>query len=662
MISNTGNFVQDTVTNTVNLGIVMNTKNPVMSSFMQGAATSFIGSLFADNSEALRQQQAMMEEVSRRAREQAARQRIAEQQRIDAMFARLNRQLKLEGLPFSLSLKGMNSTDPTALQLKGMSSSGPDSLRLKLSQSSPTSYGLKGLPGIHVGGPAGSDDSASNGENPNLVNGPGTGRTGPGIAGLPGIYLDGAKPEQAVEIAQAANNLSGPDKTLAQEAALEAAQRNPALTQPSQDPKVQAFQETAKDYDQAAQTAKTTQQDFNDAQSHADADKTVIDMARSKIDPANATAAQQQAFNQMLGAAKTDEDAAEAARKIFENANVKLSVSRTNAATALSALAPASTSTVDLRATKSTATVANLKTSDKIGKPVPLPVVASVPVASVPTGPPMKAIPTQSQLQVRLQGLQDALRRLSEDEKKRGEARADIAKEVDKTVGDAESRGLDMVMDLLTTGWEGCAPLAQGGVAGKFTRDAKKLQGEIDQVFREASAAKDVNTLGALNQKAEELSKTKAWLENFVGQIDDYNGHVGQLHATLTAKNAVFKAKDAVEKNVTWEDTLEDMRDTVETALDDKKITDFLKAAGQFGGCHIVAFKATSSIIESVEDIFKEGDAAVELRQMDDNTMKFLAAQKALDGKLKATIAQLNCYKLPDAANAVSCVQAAGKP
>ena len=256
MISNTGNFTQDTLTNSVNLAIVMNTKNPIMSSFMQGAATSFISSLFADNSEALRQQQAMSEEIARRAREQAEQRRIAEQQRIDAVFARLNRELKLEGLPFSLSLKGMNSADPAALQLKGMNSSGPEGLSLKLSQSSPTSYGLKGLPGIYVGGPAGSDDSATGSENPNLVNGPGTGRTGPGIPGLPGIYLDGAQPEQAAEFAQAANNLSGPDKTLAQDAALEAAQRNPALTQPSQDPKVQTFQQNVKDYDQATQTAK----------------------------------------------------------------------------------------------------------------------------------------------------------------------------------------------------------------------------------------------------------------------------------------------------------------------------------------------------------------------------------------------------------------------
>jgi hypothetical protein len=647
MISNTGNFSQDTLTNSVNLAIVMNTKNPIMSSFMQGAATSFISSLFADNSEALRQQQAMTEEILRRAREQAEQRRIAEQQRLDAQFARLNRELKLEGLPFSLLLKGMNSADPAALQLKSMSSSGPEALSLKLSQSSPTSYGLKGLPGIYVGGPAGSDDSATTGENPNLVNGPGTGRTGPGIPGLPGIYLDGAQPEQAAEVAQAATNLTGPDKIVAQDTALEAAQRNPALTQPSQDPKVQTFQETVKDYDQATQTAKTTQQEFNQAQSRADADKTAIDVARTKIDLQNATPKQQQAFNEMLGAAKTDEDAAVAARKIFENANAKLSLSRTNAATALSALAPASASTVDLRAARPSATVANLKTPARPGTPISMPVVAAAPSAPAP-----KAIPTQTQLQVRLQGLQDALRRLAEDEKKRGEARAEAAKDVDEAMGDAEERGLDMLVDLLTTGWDNCAPKAGGGIVGKFEDEAKKIPDQIEEVYREASAAKDVRTLGAFNEKKEQLDRTKIWLESSAAQIKRYNDRISQAHAALNAKEAIEKS------NGDWESSLEELHNTIETALDDEPIKEFLKKSAGLATCHVVGLKATSSIVDSVYDIFKEGDAAVALRQMDDNTMKFLAAQKTLDGKLKATTAQLNCYKLPDAANVVRCLQA----
>ena len=652
MISNTGNFTQDTVTNSVNLAIVMNTKNPIVSSMMQGAATSFISSLFADNSEALRQQQAMAEEIARRAQEQERQRRIAEQQRIDAMFARLNRELKLEGVPFGLSLKSMNSTDPQGLQLKGMSASGPGALTLKLSDSSPTGYGIKGLPGIYVGGPAGSDGSTTaGGENPNLVNGPGTGTTGPGIPGLPGIYLDGPKPEQAAEFAQAANNLTGPDKTVAQDAALEAAQRNPALSQPSQDPKVQAFQQTAQQYDQAADTVKTTQQQYSDAQSRADADKTMIDVARSKMEAVSPTPTQQQAFNQMLSAAKTDEDAAETARKIFENSNVTLSVSRTNAATALSALAPASSaSTVDLRGARQM-TVANLKTPDKTGTPVYVPVRRAAPSAPEPL---LKPIPTETQLRARLEGLQEALRRLAEDEKKRGEARVEAAKDVDEAMGDAEERGLDMAMDLLTTGWDKCAPLANGGVVGKFTRDAEKIPAEIEKVYREASAAKDVNTLGSFNQKKEALDRTKIWLETYVGQINDYNDRMAQVHAALTVKHSALNAKEVIQKNGDWESTLEDMHNTIETALDDKPVADYLKS---FGDCNVVGIKATSSIIDSVYDIFKEGDAAVELRQMDDNTMKFLAAQKALDGKLKATTAQLNCYKLADAAQVMSCLR-----
>src|ERR1700688_1450832 len=103
MISNTGNFKQDMLTNSVNLMIVSRTTNPIVSSFMQGAATGFISSMFANNAEAQRQQQAMNAEILRRKRElqeqqriAAEQRRIAEQQRVDAMFARLKRAVKLE--------------------------------------------------------------------------------------------------------------------------------------------------------------------------------------------------------------------------------------------------------------------------------------------------------------------------------------------------------------------------------------------------------------------------------------------------------------------------------------------------------------------------------------------------------------------------------------
>ena len=117
MISNTGNFKQDMLTNSVNLMIVSKTTNPMVSSFMQGAATGFISSMFANNAEAQRQQQAMNAEIIRRQQEQQEQRRIAEQQRVDAMFARLNRQLKLEGLPFGLSLRPMNTGQDLTLAI-----------------------------------------------------------------------------------------------------------------------------------------------------------------------------------------------------------------------------------------------------------------------------------------------------------------------------------------------------------------------------------------------------------------------------------------------------------------------------------------------------------------------------------------------------------------
>jgi hypothetical protein len=636
--------------NMVSLGanaMVANIKNPYMSQFMSSFTNSFLQTMFDNQAEAQRQRQIIDQQLTEQRQRQQEQRRIAEEQRIDAMFARLKSELKLEGVPFGLTLKPMNSN--TDLELKGFNSSGPEALKLKLQPATSTSYGLKGLPGIYVGGPAASDTAAASGDapktNPNLVSGPGTGTTGPGIPGLPGIYLDAAQPQQAVQLAQAANRLSGSDQSLAQDVALHAAEKNPALTGPSDDTKVQNFQQTAQQYDQAAEAARAAQEQWTDSQSRADADKSVIDMARSKLDMKNATPVQQQAFNQMLQAAKSDEDAAEAARKIFDGANASLSASRTNAAAALAVLAlpPSDSSVVDLSHAKTNPIVADLKTPDRNGAPLPLTHTAAAP----------RPVPTQAQLRIRLEGLQEALRRLAEDEKKRGVARAEAAKDVNDAVGDAEERGLEMLFNLLTTGWDNCAPLAQGGVVGKFERDAARIPEQIEEVYRKASEAKDFSTLGSFNEKKEQLDRTKLWLEDSINQIKRYKARVSELQAT-------GKTKEILENsNGDWQSSLEGLYKTIEMGLEDKPIAEYLEKHADLAGCHVVALKATSSAIDSVYDLFKEGDAAVELRDLDENTEKFLTAQKSLDAKLKSTVAQLNCYKLPNAGEAVNCIQAA---
>jgi hypothetical protein len=296
VISNTGNFAQDTVTNSVNLAIVMNTKNPLVSSFMQGAATSFISSMFANNAEAQRQQQAMAAAILQRQQEQERQARIARQQKFDAMYARLSQALKLEGVPFDLSLKPMSTGQD--LQLKSLSSSGPGDLKLKMGNGG--GYGIQGLPGIYVGGPAGGSSGGPAGE---------VSANAGGMPGLPGIYLSGVQPSQAPALAQTAQTLNGPERTVAEDTALQTAQQNPALTAPSQDPGVANFQQANQDYQEALKENAKATVDYQTAQAHVAADQSALDIAQKQLQSVTPSAEQQQAFNQMLAAAKTDEAA-----------------------------------------------------------------------------------------------------------------------------------------------------------------------------------------------------------------------------------------------------------------------------------------------------------------------------------------------------------------
>lgn len=645
VVSNTGNFAQDTVTNSVNLAIVMNTKNPMVSSFMQGAATSFISSMFANNAEAQRQQQAMAAAILQRQQEQERQARIAQQQKFDAMYARLSQALKLEGVPFGLSLKPMSTGQD--LQLKNLSSSGPGDLKLKMGNSG--GYGIQGLPGIYVGGPAGGSSGGPAGEGST---------NGGGMPGLPGIYLSGVQPSQAPALAQTAQTLNGPERTVAEDTALQTAQQNPALTAPSQDPRVANFQQANQDYQEALQENTKATVDYQTAQAHVAADQSALDVAQKQLQSVAPSAEQQQAFNQMLAAAKSDEAASAVARQGFDSTEIHLSASRDRAVVALAATSPTS-STAPVAGLRPEAVAMNLKAPDRTGTPVSLPMPKasltkpSLPVASVPAGP----LHIEAQLHARLEGLQEALRRLSEDEKKRGEAREAAAKDVDEAVEDAEERGVGMLFDLLATGWDNCAPLAQGGVVGKFERDAARIEGQIQDVYKEASAAKAGSDLGPFNEKAEALDRTKLWLERSIHQIEA-SKHVLDTANAAGETNGILK-----ESKGDWQSSLEGLGKTIGMALDDKRITDYL-GSDKIGmvTCHVAAIKATSSAIDSALDIFKEGNAAEDLRRMDDNTMKFLGAQKELDRKLKATTAQLNCYKLPDPASLVSCAQKTGQP
>jgi hypothetical protein len=631
------NLQQNMVSYGANL-MISNIQNSTTRAFMNGFTNAFLQNVFDSQAEAQRQQEIIRQQIEARRRQEAEQRRIAEQQRIDAMFARLGKQLKLEGLPFDLTPKPV--TVDTNLELKPMNSSGPESLSLKLSNSTPASYGLKGLPGIYVGGPAASSDHASaqgnSGDsssppagNSNLASGPGSGTTGPGIPGLPGIYLDRIQPDQAPQVAQAATHLIGADQVLAQDAALQAAQQNPALTGPTQDPKIQAFQQNAQQYSGAVAAEETAERQWKDAQSRAEADQAALTLAHTKLDTANQTAAQQAAMNKMLSEANSDEKAAEAARKIFEGTQAHVALTRAQAAGALATLAPSPvsapnhTSVVDLSHSTQPAPALLRTSSPILGTAPGRPMVASAALqtAVAATSAPRPAIP---QLCSRLSGAQNALRRLMETQKMQNENREEWEKTVDAASDDALKRGLDMTREVM---------------GGAFQDSVKNLinkdDAEIEKLYRDISAERDPLKAGAMQKRWQELDLNKANLEDALQRSEKYYKHLDELAGERDLHDWAKEGKTDLPS------FMEGVRQLADHLLADGRVKEALHLSPD-GADYI---KYSASIIDSGYDIYSEWLASDQIKQLNRNADQYLRAVAELQARIRQTVNQLNRYK-----------------
>jgi hypothetical protein len=709
MISNTGNFKQDMLTNSVNLMIVSKTTNPVVSSFMQGAATGFISAMFANNAEAQRQQQAMNAEILRRQRELQEQQRIAaeqrrlaEQQRVDAMFARLNRELKLEGLPFGLSLKAMNTGED--LQLKGMSSSGPGDLKLKMGNHE--GYGIQGLPGIYVGGPAGGAQAATNNGSPDnqsagteskgygiqglpgtYVGGPASGQSGDspanaaGMPGLPGIYVNGVQPSQAPDLAQAAQTLNGPERTVAQDAALQAAQQNPVLTTPSQDPRVGNFQQANQDYQQALQANASANRDYQTAQAHVEADKSAIAVAQGQLRAITPSAEQQQAFNQMLAAAKTDEDAAALARQGFDSTQVHLSASRDQAAAALAQMgtlqgpnsaASQSGSAVDLSHAGQHSTVALLRTSSNSGGPAPVPalvpVVAShslaqqassiapsiaphiTPAADVDTclaqathsltAPASR--PTVDQLHAQLDIAKESLSKLLETHLRENDDREEWAKDMKKGGLDIGYQAFDLTAKMVLGRY-----LAQS--TAEFTQasqNMRRLQGTLaaeknlaNQAALEAEIATSIQQRAQAGKAMQLLKQVKQGVEQG-GTVRDFRGWLTDNGESLEKGNPI-----ELSKNGDVVPTLDGLKQIVKITLSQKSVQETLESVAKVNPFVDRVLTAGNTLIDTGYDLSVEYAGFYQLKKADENSELFYRAAKPLQQKIQSTVGQLKCYQ-----------------
>ena len=471
-----------------------------LSPVMQQAMTNFFTWLFSSNPQQDQQRKAFLAEAERR-RVEAEQQRILEEQRRrDELFRRLSRELKLDGLP-GLYLKGMESSP--ALKLKGLegATQGSSELKLKLGGDDGSKpYGIPGLPGIYTGGARaasanaagvqGSQDNSSNKNNelhlklgdeePKATANQATDKaaqspvaaaqpeSGIGIPGLPGVYLDGANQGDATKLAAAAQKLSGPDREVAEETALDAASRNPALTAPSQDPSVNSFQQARSDYEQARQAQASAADVYKTAQTRHDANQSVLDLARSEVEKGDATGAaptvagKQEALANLVAGAKTDEEAWDRAKQGFDTATTNLVFSRTKAVNALAALGSAGTTVVDLRGVNQPQIV---RPNDPKG-PVPkaaVPPPDLIPAGSgpskcrAPSGAPPFSLANQdkshaaveariAELNRELKGIQELLRRLSKTEAMNQGERAAWTKEMDDAWLRAVKHGGEMLL------------------------------------------------------------------------------------------------------------------------------------------------------------------------------------------------------------------------
>ncbi len=337
-LKSTGSTGGDLVNDAAQLWILQNIKNPYTMTFAQNFTQSFLTSYIQGQ----RQREAIEASIRQQQEQQAELAREAEQRRIDAIFARLNSELKLSGIDSQLTFK--TGGDPTQLAMK-LNSSGSDALAFKLSDTPNSSAVAPSDLASETGGlklklsneqPAGGATPSSE------ANSTASASPAPtmGIPGLPGIYLNDIPPAKSPEVAAAALSMDGPERDIAEDAALQAAQKNPELAAPSDDPFVQDFQQRAQEYAEAEKVRQAALDKAAEAQGHVQADQTALNYANGLAQTSGATEPQSQAMARLQAVVGEEENMSAAAQVGFDRAGAEATVKREEAAISLASLAP----------------------------------------------------------------------------------------------------------------------------------------------------------------------------------------------------------------------------------------------------------------------------------------------------------------------------------
>jgi len=292
-----------------------------------------------------------------------------------------------------------------------------------------------------------------------------------GIPGLPGINLNDVEPASAAQLADQATTLTGPNRSVVEDAALKAAQKNPELTAPSEDPFVTNFQKESETYDAAMKQQQEALQKVREAEGRVQGATAAITYAGQLAQSPNATDAQKRAFQQMQAAASSDEGAAVTARQIFEQTDVHLSIVRERASDSLAVLAPPPVSASPppnkvspyvaaptmTGATGTTAPVSNSPAIVNLN-PSAQPVIIATPPAGgkpyvmsvsecVASYSPSGAVPTLEELQKNLESAMRAMEQLAKSRENANVLKEDWTKVVSDANTDIFNNGSDTLLD-----------------------------------------------------------------------------------------------------------------------------------------------------------------------------------------------------------------------
>jgi hypothetical protein len=699
----TGSLAGDALNLGANIWIAQNIKNPYTAKFAQSFSQSFLTSFFSSYNEAQRQRQLMNEALLKQQQEAAAKARLAEKQRSDALFARLNSELKISGSSANLALKtGGGNSGELPLKL-GDTSDGGQKLKLKLGDNSAQGAGINGLPGIYVGGPANAGNANPDTDGLKLKVGDGSatasataaGPTPPappggmGIPGLPGIYLNDVPPERAADLANAATNLSGPERQVAEDAALAAAQKNPTLTGPSNDLFVVDYQNEAKTYAEAVQAQQEALQKATEAEGHAQASRSVIEYLGKQVDPAVQTEAQKQAFQQIILSADSDEALAVEARRTFEQTDIRLSIARRDAADSLAVLAaPANTSKgVDTgkaaspASTNPTAVTVN-SASGATALPVVNPNHMTVPVlATKPSlGHPLtetpeacvarftgkgeaKGVPTLEDLQKQLEANITAMERLAKAQEGERSLQEDWSKTLHDARLDIRNNGTDKLVD----GLLGVAKTSLEVDKKAYHEALKESMQESQQLHWEHQATAGFGAPNAIVEAkiadyskralvlAEQRKTIKGRLEVVEAIQSWFERHKNRRDFYLWATdNAVMPCKfatdgkidclEGVQKLITGDtvDRLDQLKLVMKIAV---KLAEPAAKFTPYGELAVTTFDLGNMGIDLLYDGFAVYFSKERLQQVRQNDTQLARAREVLGARMDRLTAEIGCYE-----------------